>query len=362
MAFNPDASFTYYGKEAAELSLRPAMERAPLSRIFGIREGIKGKQLVRYLERVGLITVLDPGCGNTGAPLPIGRTSKVWDPKDLLAEVWECWKDARGTAEEWLLQPGNDKYKLDETTYGLTYAELVGSAAVEDLHRMAHFADASMVSTDLTASITMSNGVVRTAAQLLPYFKTFNGLWRNVELGVTAGQTKYVEISENATSGDQVFGPEDVYALFVEMFGKASPRLTGQATAQKQFLVTRSIFNAYEQYRESQNHTLAYTDLGNGVLAPTFRGVAIQVVDEWDEFIGQYFKPASLSGKLDRPHRAILTAKGNLQLGFDATPIDDNGGADLEVWSDRDTRYWKARLQYVADQQNADDSLIVAAY
>jgi len=363
MAFNPDASFEYYGPDAAELSIRPAIERAPISNIFAIREGIKGKMLVRYLERVGLITTLDPGCGDNGKALPIGRTNKTWDPVDLLAEVKECWKDARGTAEEWLLQPGNDKYKLDDSTYGLLYAQMVGYAAVEDLRRMAHFASKTATAANFTASITLPNGVVVSAAQLVPFFKTFNGLWRNVEIGVASGLTKYVEIPANDPLGDQELDPADVYALFDEVYAKAQgTRIMGIALANKQMLVTRSVMTAFMRYRESRNVDLAYADMGNGVAAPTFRGIPIQAVDEWDEYLSQYFAPAALGGKIDRPHRLLLTGRGNLQLGFDANPLAADDTADLEVWSDRDTRFWKARLQYVADGQIADDALVIAAY
>jgi hypothetical protein len=149
------------------------------------------------------------------------------------------------------------------------------------------------------------------------------------------------------------------------MFAAASPRLMGQPSNQKLFMVTQSIMTAWTEYRESQNLDLSYVTLANGETAPTFRGVPIMVVPEWDEFISQYFRPAAqsaLAGKIDRPHRAVLTVKGNFQLKFDGTPVNDQGGADLQVWSSQDTEMWNARQTYAADMKIADDTLVVAAY
>ncbi|GAB3994643.1 hypothetical protein GCM10028807_32700 [Spirosoma daeguense] len=362
MAFVADGSYTYNGQEAAELTIRPAVERPALSDIFAITEGLKGTQYVSFLERLGLVTIVDPGCGQGATTFGTKKSNKKWAPVDLKAWHKECWTNIRGTAEEWGLKPGNDKPDLTDTEYGVLMVELLSSAIGNDLVRMAHFADKSLVSTKLTGSVTLPDGRTLNAAALLPFFKTFNGLWRNVELGVAATLTKYVEIEANDTSGDQILDPNDVPGILQQMFSAQDPRLAGQATANKQLLVTNSFFDAWTIYRESKNLDLAYVAQADGVARPTFRGVPFVVVNEWDEYINQFFKPASLSGKVDRPHRALLTVKGNLQLRFDGNPVDSNGKGDLRVFYDEMSETWNAKQLYAGDQQIADDALVVAAY
>lgn len=125
-------------------------------------------------------------------------------------------------------------------------------------------------------------------------------------------------------------------------------------------MMTNSVFDAWTIYRESKNLDLAYVAQADGVSAPTFRGVPIMVVNEWDEYIMQYFKLAS--GKYDRPHRVLLSVKGNFQMRFDGNPVDGNNKGDLRVFYDEMSETWNAKQLYAADQQTADDALVVAAY
>ncbi len=365
MAFTPNASFTYQGVEAQELTLRPALDRPALNKYFAISDGLKGTLWVNFLERVGLITKVDPGCGQGAQTLNTKKTGKKFEPVDLKAWHQECWTALRSSAEEWYLKAGNDKKDLSDTVYGDYMIDLLESAIYEDLLRMSWFASKTHTSAAFTANVTLASGQTFTAAQLLPYFKTFDGAFRNVELGVAAGLTPLVAITQNSSATTQVFPKEAAYPLFLAMFNAANPRLMGQPSNQKQFMVTQSIMSAWTEHRESQNLDLSYITMANGETAPTFRGVPIMVVPEWDEFISQYFRPAAqsaLAGKIDRPHRAILTVKGNFQLKFDGTPVNDQGGADLQVWSSQDTEMWNARQTYAADMKIADDTLVVAAY
>ncbi|WP_018622098.1 hypothetical protein [Spirosoma luteum] len=365
MAITANPSYTYQGNEAADLTLRPAVDRPALAKYFAIEEGLKGQLWVNFLERVGLISKTDAGCGTGAQTINTKKSGKKFTPVDIKAWEQDCWANVRGTAEEWFLKAGNDKKDLTDTVYGDYMVDLIEQAIYEDLLRMAHFSSSARVSADLTPSITFANGDTKTSTQLLPYFKTFDGLWRNVELGVAATLTPLVAISQNGTGAVQTFPKEAAYPLFAAMFAAASPRLMGQPQASKMLMVTQSIFTAYTEYRESQNLDLAYQIQANGESMPTFRGVPIMVVPEWDEFIGQYFKPSaqsSLAGKFDRPNRALLTVKGNVQLRFDATPVNDSRSTGLEVWTDPMSETWNARQTYAADMKIADDTLVVAAY
>ena len=354
---------TYTGM-LAELVIRPAVARPALSSYFTIVEGVKGKQIVTFLERTRLITIVDPGCGTGITTVNLAKTTFTWDPVDMKAWVSECWKDLRGKVEEHYLKAGNDKKDLSDTVYGDFMVDALEDGVGNDLLRMAWFADSAMVAGALTPTVTI-NGTVYTSAQLLLFFKTFKGAWKRIFDGVAATTIKRVAIAQNGSGTNQIFAEADAPLLFKAMFNGQPAKLAAQPNAEKQFLVSRSIFNAWTDYRESRNLDLSFQVMANGESTPTYRGVPVLVVDEWDAGIATFFQPsaqAALAGKADLPNRAILTVKGNMQLGFDATPINDGGRATLEVWTSMDTEKWNARATYTADQQIADHELIVVAY
>jgi hypothetical protein len=120
--------------------------------------------------------------------------------------------------------------------------------------------------------------------------------------------------------------------------------------------VSYSIFDNYLTYRENKDGIEAAFEMQeSGVTTLRYRGIPLTVVNEWDDRIN-----ADLLGAL--PHRAILTIKDNLQLGYDAQPINAAGENPFRIWYSDDTERWNAKLLYTADAQVANDELIISAY
>lgn len=353
MSINTQYYKTYDGKESAELAFRPAAKLPALSDYFKIVEGVKGKQAVYYLDPVGFGTIIDPGCGPTGTALPLNITGETWSPYDLFLHITECWTSLRGKVFEWMLKEGNQKYDLTGTDYEDFMIQAISQMAYGDLVRMAWFADSAMVS-----------GALNVAGEL-PYYKTFDGAWKKVFAAVTAGKAKRVDITEvnsNSVNAGQALPAGYAIALLKKMWALRSATFRGLPVAQHQLLVTQSLWDNLLDSREgavTNGIELAYTLQIDGTSVLKFRGVTLQVVNEWDMYIGRSF---TKSGVADLPHRAILTAKDNLQLGFDAQPTTGETDNPFEIWNNIDTRYWNARVQYVADFQIADKTLVVAAY
>ncbi len=105
---------------------------------------------------------------------------------------------------------------------------------------------------------------------------------------------------------------------------------------------------------------MAYALLADGTETLKYRGILLQIVDEWDIRIAGSFTTAG--GVSDLPHRALITQFGNLQLGFDAQPFESEVGGALSVWTNQDTEKWNARTKYVADAQIANKGLVAVAY
>lgn len=352
-----------YQGQVLPLVLRPAVARKPLTDYFEIVEGIKDKQIVNFIERGGLATIVDPGCGQGQGTITLGRTSFTWDPVSLKAWIAECEKDLNGKAEAWMRKTGNDRPNLLDTDYWNYMVDVLEEIVGTDLTRMSWFADPAMVSATLTPSVTI-NGVTYTNTQLLNYFKTFKGIWKRIFDGVTATTIKRITIAQNDTATDQTFPDNAAAPLFRSMIDGAPAKLTARPTSDLRLMVTRSIYNAYVGYREGQNLDMAYVAMGEGQVA-SYRGIPLLPVDEWSQNITTFFRPAAqsaLAGKQAMPNRAILTVDGVLQLGFDATPVSPNGRGGLELFYDQTTELTHAKTLYRADAQIADPELIVVAY
>lgn len=338
---------TYNGKKATELAFRPAMAKPELKKFFSIVEGIKGKQAVYFIENFDFATELDAGCGTGKKTFPLNITGETWAPVDLKAWFSACWTDLRGKVFEWLLKAGEAKHELDDTDYEDYLLHALSGAIYRDLLRMAWFADADMLA------------AVLTDPALLKFFKTFNGIWKRVFQADAAGKITVVPIAANDKAGSQIFTVGSSLPLMQDMFDAAPAELNAMPLNDRQYLVTRSIYTDYLRLRETKNLDTSFILQGDGIPSLNFRGVPIQVVDEWDIRLKAHFK---VGGKIDKPHRALLTQYGNLQLGFDSVPTNGENENPLRVWNNVDTEEWNARTKYTADAQIADKKLIVAAY
>ena len=344
---------TYDGKKTAELVFKPAVEKPALSQFFKIVEGIKGKQAVYFIDPAEFVTILDPGCGLGASQLTLNITGETWELVDLKIWKWECWTSLRGKVWEWMLKAGNQKAELDGTDYADYMLEAVQSAAYHDLVRMAWFADS-----------TMLVGALANSGEL-PFYKTFDGIWKRIFAAVTANKSAYVSLSEvnnNTTNPGQELPDGYASGLFRKMWKKQQRELKALPMNQRQFLVTDSLYQNYLEEREAAlgvGIEAAYVLIADGIKTLTYRGVPLQVVDEWDIRIASSF---TIAGVADLPHRAILTQFGNLQLSFDALPTSSATSNPLRVWNNIDTEKWNARSTYSAGAQIANKGLLVAAY
>ncbi len=353
MPLNFDA-IPYSGRQAGELVLEPMMEMQAISNIFTVVSGLKGKQVSYELGRVGKVTKKDAGCGTGKSAITSSVTPKYWEPNDLKIWIAECWTNFRGKVLEWKLKTLDDKSDLTDTDIQAYLMELLKDAGFRDLWRLAWFGKKTITAAELT------NGTPD-----VENYNGFNGIWQQVFAGVASSDPKQkikrVTIAKNAetTAAAQDIADADAFPLFQTIFNAAPRELKAVPKDQWQFFVTDQIFTHYLNWRESQNLDSSYTAQGDGITTLKYRNVPIIVVPEWDSTIAaDFFK----SGKYDMPLRSLLTAKGNLQIGFDEQPFNTGTENPFKVWYNEDTEEWNARLKYAADTKIANPKLVVAAY
>lgn len=345
MSLTTAGSYSYTGENANVLVNKPALARPALSRFFKIVEGIKGKQKVHFLNRIEYVTKANTGCGKTATDIALTHTMKTWDPVDTMAFLSFCYTDLKDTHLEWLLATGNDKASLmkAESVQDLLI-DLLSDAMFADLTRMAWFANTDLMAGDLTGG-----------SGKLPYFTIFDGFWKKIDDSSTI--TK-VTVGQNDINGDQKLSTGDAYELFASMEEGAPEELLAYDPADRRYLITRSLMHEWQRYNDAKNFDLAYVDMKDGLRAPTFHGTPLIVVDEWGTRLKKDF---TIDGKIDAPHRAILTVDDVLQLGFNAQPQNVDTDNPMVIFEDIKDQKWYARNEYAVDTQIADDNLLVAA-
>ena len=141
-------------------------------------------------------------------------------------------------------------------------------------------------------------------------------------------------------------------AIFQAMWDKMTPELREYVGKGLQFYVTTSVGDNFMKTLEALNGSeVAYANLVNGQRQLNFRGIPINIRQDWDVRIANDY------GGI-RPHRALLTIPENLWIGTDGSSDDTN----VELFYDQVTQNNVFRVEYKAGTQFAHEKLFVAAY
>lgn len=351
MAFT--GSITFKGKEALEGILEPAFITPRADDTFTIVPGIKARQQVVYMGQKEKITKADAGCGDTSVDASINATEKFWDP--VRVEVYEriCASDWEATLMVWSTKNGLDYNDLTGTQIAQYVLDTYPAALRRDFIRIAWFGD-------VDAATAATTGVLANALDI-PNYNMLDGLWKKLvaAVGVTPADVRQVAITENAGAD---FATQlalaankarDTYRLMVT--GATNSRL--KAAPDAMILSTQSLFENWIDTKESVSVPVSFQRQDQNFNEDIFRGKKLLPVPMWDDYIQGDTLDNGTVDEYNLPHRAVFTAKSNLMVGIDTSSVED-----LEVWYDKDTKYWKIRGGYKMDTQFAHNFLTVLAY
>ena len=195
-------------------------------------------------------------------------------------------------------------------------------------------ADKTYYSKDTDHKTEINDGGTYTHDIDLDYFNIIDGLFKQLRAAVTADANLGVSIAANSqtSKADQMayMTPDRAYALLADMWYKAPIKLR-QDKANARFLVTQSIADAYEQYLLGKGIESTYSNMVNGVRSLSFLGVPVIAMPVWDEMIQSY---QDLRDTYYKPHRAVLTTKSVLAVGFGSSSLYGN----FDIWYDKTSR------------------------
>lgn len=316
----------------------------------GIQTGIIMDQQIPFFGLLGLVGEADTDCDAPTSTEQISTSEKTWTPKTIGFRLAHCQKDVDALFKIWeRSMKAKDQWEQIENPMVTFLSQRVVDASLESQLRLSSFGD--------TAAANIASAGRITDGVNVKYFNVIDGIWKQVETGVTAETIEHVNIPENeeAAKADQVVLDDDrAYKVLKAMYEAADSRLLAQPG--KVFELTRSLFVNLESYLESKTLNAGFVErTENGASGLSYRGIPIVVRDDWDRNIRAYMYDGT---KYDNPHRALLTVKENIPIGTS----DEDSMKNLEMFYDRTDRKHYIDVAYSMDAKVLQNYLVVAAY
>lgn len=320
-----------------------------LSTVLTLHEDINVNRQVGFITGFGEVGVKDTGCKTQPQSWSIKTADMTWTPVPIEIFFEECAAQLEETIAQFDRNVGNSRYDLEGTPYAVIIAEVLLLAVEEFLWRATFFAD--------TAAENLSDGGLITDGVDVKYFNMFDGLFKQMEVQITADPTQGITIPANA----EVTKALQKSALTPQMAFDTLSALVDAVPMEirdardLQILVTQSVATAYKNYLSGINGTpQQYDNLVGGMQALYIDGIPVIPVRSWDRIIKKYFDEGATYYK---PHRALITTKSNLNVGFESP----NSFKDVSIhyeWKDKTTGF---RILDAMDAKLAVPSMFILA-
>lgn len=359
MAIITPADFTWNGKEVMALSeaiIEKAYSKPALSEIHTLVTGIKAKQQLAFLSRIGLVGKKHTNgtCEPTASTESSSGSEKFWDPAYIEDRFSECWDTFRESFFIWGLKNGIKKGDLTATDAYNFMKEIISDAQSEAVLRLAWFGDTAAANYNDSPAGKITNGVDT------DFFTPFDGLWKQLFAIGTADSNRLNAIAQNAeaTFSAQAFDDTDttnkvVTKLFRNMLKGADYRLREQQNLV--ILCTQSLADQYVDELEAGGVDASFKIITDGIGTLTRNGVTIVSINFWDRYIKAY---QSSGTAYYRPHRAILTVKDNIQIGCE----EESNLAELDPFYDKKSKKFIVDFGFNLDAKVVEDYMVQLAY
>jgi hypothetical protein len=365
VAGNVNSLGLLYGPDQfRELILEPTITSPDLAQVLTITDDIKAKKDVLFGKRFNKVTHLDTGCGTSATTPNIPIEKLTWDPVALEAWIKECGAEFRGTFMAWGLGVGYKANDLTQASIKISAGiadtvqirnywnefvqDMMEQAIRDDIYRIGYFGRKNITAGNLTLG-----------AADVPNYSMLNGLWPQlIALGTASanpkGGVRAYTITANQTASQEL-APGESVNIFRALLVGADRRLLSGAFGTPIIQCTQSIIDNWAAFRETQNLETSFALMANGMVGPKFRNTEIAPQPTWDDIL---FSDFTVAGTTDLPHRAVLTTKANMQLGFDSY----DAATQVEAWYNQETKYTNMRGNWMMDAKVMRPFLTRLAY
>ncbi len=322
------SNFTFCGeviRAVNELLFEETIRSPQLDAIHQIWTGVVADKEVGFIGKGGIIGVPTTGCDPEPQNWGITTRKVKWSPKTWEFLLAACWTDLENAASVYSLKTGKDIPDFVDSDYMAIVVEVLGGSLLDMMWRWIWFAD--------TAAKNVADSGLITDGLDLKHFTLIDGLWKQVyaQIGGAGAAQHTATITENAgaTYAAQALDPDNVIGYLQRVVMGAPLVLRRQAD--KELLVTQSVYDAYQVALEGKGSTELYRNLVDGQTQLMYNGIPLHPLPVWDEMIAEYENTGT---KLHDPHRILFTTKSTLAVGVDS----EDSYQDFNVWYDRDSR------------------------
>lgn len=319
---------------------------SPLFNTCTAINGVKNGEKADYVDKMSDLGWAGRKCNPDYKTPTITGREKTWALGDWSLPLTLCYKELESTIAQWSLKTGTDRENLQGTDFwNKIFMPLLKDAIERMYWRMAWFGDTN-------AKLASAGGVL--AAGTDPeLFKMADGLWKRIFAATSTNKTVIAANAEAsyATQQSAIRANGAAIAVVENILADANSLIEGGV-----LMVTKSINDALQKdYRREFKATMPYMTVAEGVTIPSFDGVGLVVVPEWDTIIRNFEDDGT---KWNNPHRAVFVNPDNLMVGTS----DKSLFAELTIGFDD-----KQRENYVYAASNIgtlinNDALIQAAY
>lgn len=322
-----------------ELVFDEVIEAPEIALLHTIHPGVVYDREVGFIGKGSLIGVAGQGCDPQPQEWNIGTRVMKWEPKAWEFLVEQCAKDLETTAAIYSLKTGVDYFDFTSSDYMNIVIEVLVQSVKEFIVRLVWF-------NDVNAKNVAQGGQV-TDGVAIKYFNIINGLFKQMEVQVTANPGQRVAISENTGANyvAQELSSENVLTYLKKLVYGADLNLRKNASGI--IYCTQSFYDAYTQSLQGKSLESLLVNLTDGVKTVSYSGVPLLPIPTWDIIIRSYYNNGT---KLVNPHRAVYSFKDVLAVGVDS----ESSFGDMDVWYNKDSRKVKLEGMGKADAKLAN--------
>ena len=345
--FNFD-NVTLSPKEVQELSaiiFETAFKNPALAEMHDIVEGIDMKTQILLMSSMGLQGKAANGtCTPEDSDAGIVATQKYWENNQIDIRIPYCAKELPELLKAFGMK--QNKYDVEGSEEIKMIATRLLEAIDEAILRLTWFGDKD--AKNVSAGGTIKNGVD------VDYFNSVDGLWKQIFVGVTAGDIKRATIASNtgSTYSTQELQAGVALSTLRQVYNQSDTRLKNHPDGK--FIVTQTVYdNFLDRLEDAGLSAVGSLAINDGVM--TYRGKKIIVADFMDRVISSYQDNGT---KYNLPSRIVYTVSSNIPLGT----LDQNEFKDLSVWYDKTDRKVYTENIFSLDAKVLEPYFISVAY
>ena len=400
-----------------ELLYDEVIKSPEMQQLYTIYPNIVFDKEVGFIGKGSLVGVPHQGCNPTPQGWNISTRKITWEPKQWEILIAQCASDIESTAAVYSLKAGVNVDDFTDSDYINIILEVLAQSEKDFIHRLVWFSDEdleaivteklpkatateqttgqALVGTVYKEVTATTEGAVKcattakvilyldgtaatgnaeegvtyyskdtshkveittgrlTAGTDAAYFHNIKaGFFKQMSAQIVTKAKQGVTITENQgeSYAAQALQVNNVQGYLSAAYYQADVRLRGKGS----FLVTQSVYDAYEQSLAGKDLESMYKNLVDGQKTLTFHGIVLIPMPIWDEIIAAYFNNGT---KLENPHRIVYTDKSILGFGMDS----EKSFGETDVWYNKDERKVKIEMKGKADAKLVNPELFTLA-